>query len=89
MTAVAHPYRYANADPTCASHYLWPVLLREIKALELTHNHVFDLGYGNAATAAMLANLGYEVTGIDLSESGIPLAKSAYPSCRFEVKRLR
>lgn len=46
---------------------------------------VFDLGCGNGAMAAMLANLSFEATGIDLSESGIALAKSAYPKCRFET----
>jgi 2-polyprenyl-3-methyl-5-hydroxy-6-metoxy-1,4-benzoquinol methylase len=33
----------------------------------------------------MLAGLGFEVTGIDPSESGIALARRAYPQCRFEV----
>lgn len=46
---------------------------------------VIDLGCGSGATAGMLARLGYDVIGIDPSENGIALARSAYANCRFEV----
>ncbi len=44
-----------------------------------------DLGCGNGATAGMLSDLGFEVTGIDASESGIAHAKASHPRCQFEV----
>jgi 2-polyprenyl-6-hydroxyphenyl methylase/3-demethylubiquinone-9 3-methyltransferase len=44
-----------------------------------------DLGCGSGATVNMLAELGIEVVGVDPSESGIALARAAYPACRFEI----
>lgn len=82
-------YRYYDAAPTWANSYLWPVVRRE--ALRLLppggagHPTAFDLGCGNGATAGMLADLGFAVTGIDTSESGVALARAAHPGCRFEV----
>jgi 2-polyprenyl-3-methyl-5-hydroxy-6-metoxy-1,4-benzoquinol methylase len=44
---------------------------------------ICDLGCGNGHIAARLASLGYEVTGIDASRSGISIAKRAYPDVKF------
>lgn len=44
----------------------------------------FDLGCGNGAIAGKLSDLGFNVTGIDASESGIAHAKASHPHCRFE-----
>jgi SAM-dependent methyltransferase len=46
---------------------------------------VFEIGCGNGATAHMLSMLGYEVSGIDASISGIKIANAAYPELRLEV----
>ncbi len=88
MTEVTQDFRYADAAPTWANAYLWPVLRREVEVLRLASvrpRRAFDLGCGNGATANMLASLSFDVTGVDPSNSGIEIAKSAYPSCRFEV----
>jgi 2-polyprenyl-3-methyl-5-hydroxy-6-metoxy-1,4-benzoquinol methylase len=80
-------YNYSDSAPTFANSYLWPALKKEINALAMDGcaRRAFDLGCGNGATAGMLANIGFDVTGIDTSESGIAQARSAYSSCRFEV----
>lgn len=44
---------------------------------------ICDLGCGNGHIAGRLAGLGYEVTGIDASPSGIRIAQHAYPSVKF------
>jgi len=44
---------------------------------------ICDLGCGNGYMAGRLAGLGYEVTGVDASESGILLAREAYPNVTF------
>lgn len=44
---------------------------------------ICDLGCGNGYIAGRLAALGYDVTGVDASRSGIELAKRTYPALRF------
>ena len=78
-------YGYSDAAPTWANAYLWPVLEREVASLRPASRLAFDLGCGNGATANFLAGLGFEVTGVDPSESGIAIGKAAYPRCHFEV----
>lgn len=42
-----------------------------------------DLGCGNGATAGMLVEQGYAVTGVDPSTTGISVAEKAYPRAKF------
>ena len=44
---------------------------------------ICDLGCGNGHIAGKLASLGYQVTGIDASRSGIEIAQRAYPNVNF------
>lgn len=44
---------------------------------------ICDLGCGNGHIAGRLASLGYQVTGIDASRSGIRIAQRAYPDVNF------
>jgi 2-polyprenyl-3-methyl-5-hydroxy-6-metoxy-1,4-benzoquinol methylase len=44
---------------------------------------VCDLGCGNGFMAGHLAGLGYEVTGVDASESGIAIARAHFPQATF------
>lgn len=44
---------------------------------------ICDLGCGNGYMAGRLAKLGYEVTGIDASESGIAIARQHFPDADF------
>ncbi len=46
---------------------------------------VLDVGCGNGYTCGMFLERGCEVTGIDLSKSGIEIARRTYPSGRFEL----
>jgi 2-polyprenyl-6-hydroxyphenyl methylase/3-demethylubiquinone-9 3-methyltransferase len=46
---------------------------------------VLDVGCGNGFIAGRFLAKGCEVVGIDLSESGITLARKTYPAGRFEV----
>jgi 2-polyprenyl-3-methyl-5-hydroxy-6-metoxy-1,4-benzoquinol methylase len=46
---------------------------------------VLDIGCGNGFTAGRFLERGCIVVGIDLSESGIAIARQAYPTGRFEV----
>ena len=44
---------------------------------------ICDLGCGNGHIAGRLASLGYNVTGVDASPSGIQIAKRAHPNVEF------
>ena len=44
---------------------------------------ICDLGCGNGHISGRLAALGYNVTGVDVSASGIQIARRTYPAARF------
>jgi len=46
---------------------------------------VLDVGCGNGFTCGEFLGRGCHVVGVDLSDSGIDLARKAHPSGRFEV----
>lgn len=46
---------------------------------------VLDLGCGTGRTTAPLADLGYDVVGVDLMESLVERAREAHPDVSFEV----
>ena len=78
-------YRYRNARPSCTHYYLWPTIRSIIEEREWPDRRAFDLGCGNGATCGMLSSLGFSVTGIDPSESGIAQARIAFPSVQTHV----
>jgi 2-polyprenyl-6-hydroxyphenyl methylase/3-demethylubiquinone-9 3-methyltransferase len=78
-------YQYQDANPTYANAYEWPVLRNVIEAHDWPHRRAFDLGCGNGATCNMLSRLGFDVTGVDTSESGIANAQKAYPHVKTYV----
>ena len=45
----------------------------------------FDLGCGNGVLADSLSKMGFTVTGVDASESGVAQARLWFPNCTFEV----
>lgn len=81
---VEYQYHSSGAGHTAA--YLWPTVSQKL-SIGSPHR-VLDAGCGNGAFARMLVDRGYEVTGIDLSDSGIEIAKSQCPGGRFELASL-
>ena len=77
-------YGFAN---TAASH-MHRHFMPQIFALagELRPGlRVLDVGCGNGFSCGEFIKRGCKVTGIDLSEQGISLARKTYPTGRFEV----
>lgn len=86
-------YQYDSASPTWLNEYLWPPLrkilssnLKIISSNLQPQSRIIDVGCGSGATAGMLADLGYEVVGIDSSPTGIGYASSAYPKVKFSER---
>jgi 2-polyprenyl-6-hydroxyphenyl methylase/3-demethylubiquinone-9 3-methyltransferase len=78
-------YSYGDATPSCTASYVWPPVFEILKEEAPFRVSVFDLGCGNGAFAAALAERGYDVTGVDPSEEGIRQARRAHPSLDTHV----
>lgn len=78
-------HQYHDADPTYANAYLWPPLKNVIATRDWPDRRAFDLGCGNGATCGLLSDLGFAVTGVDVSESGIAQAQTAFARVRVCV----
>lgn len=72
-------YGYESGRCGCAHGYLLPTITRELRLLGIEPKRAFDLGCGNGSVANWLAQQGYEVKGVDPSESGIAWAKQSFP----------
>lgn len=77
-------YGYAGEEAFHSDTYLMPTVQRFLEDLAPGKN-IFELGCGNGAAAAELAGLGYRITGIDPSDSGIAIAQTVAPMCRLEL----
>lgn len=83
MENISQEYRYSSADPTWSNHYLWRPVQKILLSKPVKDHRIFEIGCGNGATSNMLKLVGYEVTAIDPSTSGIAFASSSYPGIRF------
>ena len=71
-------YLYNNDSPICSSSYLWESLTEILSKSNASKKKLFEIGCGNGATAHMLDQLGYDVTGVDTSISGIEIANESF-----------
>jgi 2-polyprenyl-3-methyl-5-hydroxy-6-metoxy-1,4-benzoquinol methylase len=64
--------------------YVLPEIQRLCAGLE-PHSRVLDGGCGNGSLAREFARMGHRVTGVDMSEDGIEIARRDCPDGRFEL----
>jgi len=57
-------------------------IVNTVQALDGVQS-ICDLGCGNGFIAGRLARLGYDVTGVDASKSGLQIARQTHPSLEF------
>ena len=75
-------WRTAQAANGASGEKLTDVLVALVQKLDAVRT-ICDLGCGNGHIAGRLASLGYDVTGIDASRSGIDIARRTYPNVNF------
>lgn len=80
-------YCWHSADGSHTDGYLLRPVLSALHQQKwgVRQKRVFDLGCGNGAMTAILAQQGFEMTGVDPSGAGVSLAKTAHPDLRIEV----
>src|SRR6266704_2296526 len=81
LSCQSSEFVWGRAGLSKAHGYLLPTIVRWLK--QAGARVVLDLGCGNGAVAAALAAEGYEMTGLDVSESGIAIAARSYPGIPF------
>jgi 2-polyprenyl-6-hydroxyphenyl methylase/3-demethylubiquinone-9 3-methyltransferase len=77
-------YEYKEAKSSHTHAYLMPAVERLLADIGKQAS-IFELGCGNGSTAAYLASKGYQIVGVDPSDSGIAIANMSYPQCRLEL----
>jgi 2-polyprenyl-6-hydroxyphenyl methylase/3-demethylubiquinone-9 3-methyltransferase len=60
-------------------------IVYEFAAPVMPGTRVLDVGCGSGYTCGEFRKRGCYAVGVDLSESGIAVARAAFPDCRFEI----
>ena len=82
---ISSEYRYTVGGPTWSNRYIWGPVCDILSRYHVPDKRVFEIGCGNGATANMLSRLGYDVNGIDPSESGIKVANKEYSHLKLFI----
>jgi SAM-dependent methyltransferase len=85
MDATTVPVTYSHAGVSVSDSYLWPPLRRAIASRTWPNHRAFDLGCGVGENANVLSQLGFKVTGVDISETGIAVANQSFPHLNLSV----
>ncbi|OBQ39352.1 MAG: methyltransferase [Anabaena sp. MDT14b] len=91
MTNTPNQYEYSYQDSQAGHHhaYLTKPLIEMMSEILLPppeNNQklrILDIGCGNGSLSNFLAQQGYEVVGVEESESGVQLANETFPNCHF------
>lgn len=85
-TSVKQEYAYSNSNSGHHHAYLLPLLLPMLPSQKDSNQpklRVLDIGCGNGSLSHVIAQNGYEVVGVEESESGFKFAGLSYPDCQF------
>lgn len=78
-------YGFRDSDASHMHKHFLPPLFDLCGELLRRGARVLDVGCGNGFTAGQFVEQGCQVVGVDLSETGVELARRNYPGARFEV----
>lgn len=78
-------FTYQNATTTGPHFaYTWPIVERVIRSHAFSEKRAFEVGCGQGAASNRLGReFGFSMTAIDPSESGIAVARKAFPEHNF------
>jgi len=79
-------YGFHDCAPSHMHRYFLPPIF-ELCGKVCAGMRVLDVGCGNGHTVGEFLRRGCRVVGVDLSESGIKLARETYPAARFEIQK--
>jgi 2-polyprenyl-3-methyl-5-hydroxy-6-metoxy-1,4-benzoquinol methylase len=83
-TEPGRAYGYANAAPSHSQSYLRAPLVRILDSRTWpTAARALDYGCGNGWFANWIAERGFVASGVDISESGIAIARQNFPDVSF------
>lgn len=86
MLSNQYEYSYQDSNPDHHHSYLISPLLNLIylaKPSGISKPRVLDIGCGNGSLSHLIAQQGYDVVGVEESESGIKFARLSFPDCQF------
>jgi 2-polyprenyl-3-methyl-5-hydroxy-6-metoxy-1,4-benzoquinol methylase len=87
QTYTEFQWEAATAGNGASGERLTGVFVALVKRLEGVRS-ICDLGCGNGHIAGRLAALGYDVTGVDASISGLRIARQSYPQPKFVERHI-
>lgn len=76
-------YHYHTAEAMNDDQFIWDKVADVLVQCSPAPRRIFEIGCGNGFSAYRLLNMGYEVTGIDPSKSGIEHGRRTYPALRL------
>lgn len=77
-------YEFRNAQASYMHRHFMPKVFELCGPID-ARTRVLDVGCGNGFACGEFVKRGCQVVGVDMSQSGIELARKAFPKCRFEV----
>lgn len=81
LSLQSREFLWDSPATTPAHHYLFPTVRKWLKGAGA--RSVLDLGCGNGALTSAFAREGLEMTGVDVSESGLAIAARSFPDIPF------
>jgi 2-polyprenyl-3-methyl-5-hydroxy-6-metoxy-1,4-benzoquinol methylase len=79
-------YEYHDNEASCAHEYLLPFVLNRVREISQGKPiKILDLGCGNGYVASRIAGQGHSVTGVDVSDDGIEIARASFPGISYQL----